>query len=44
MAQQVHVIDRVRPGDHPRDECRDLQVRIHTTDGLQGQCVRDEVS
>ena len=44
MAQQVHVIDRVRPGNHPRNQRRDLQVRVHTTDGLQGQRVRDEVS
>ena len=44
MAQQVQVIDRVRPCDHPGDQCWDLQVRVHTTDGPQSQRVRDEVS
>ena len=29
VPQQVHVIDVVRPGRHPRDQARDLQVRVH---------------
>jgi len=29
MPQQVHVIDAVRPGDHPSSQARDLQVRVH---------------
>jgi hypothetical protein len=29
MPQHVHVIDTVRPGDHPSSQARDLQVRVH---------------
>jgi hypothetical protein len=28
VSQQRHVIDRVNPGDHPRDQARDLQVSV----------------
>ena len=31
VPQQAHVLDRVRAGDHPRDQARDLQVRIDAT-------------
>jgi len=44
MAQQIHVIDRVRPGNHPGDQRGDLQVRVHPALGLQRHSVRDEVS
>ena len=29
MPQHVHVIDAVRPGGHPRDQARHLQIRVH---------------
>jgi len=29
VPQQRHVLDRVRAGDHPRDQSRDLQLRVH---------------
>jgi hypothetical protein len=31
MTQQVHVIDAVRPADHPGDQAGHLQVRVHAT-------------
>jgi hypothetical protein len=31
MAQQVHVIDRVRAGDHPGDQRRHLQIGVRPT-------------
>ncbi len=43
MTQHVHIVDAVRPGDHPRHQRRNLQVRVRTADGLQGQGVRDQV-
>jgi hypothetical protein len=44
MSQKIHVIDAVRPGDHPCDKRRDLQVRVHATFGLQRQGVDDQVA
>jgi hypothetical protein len=29
VPQDIHVIDAVRPGGHPRDQAGDLQVRVH---------------
>src|SRR5680860_1734892 len=44
MSQKIHVIDAVRPGNHPRDQRRDLQVRVHTAFGLQRAGVGDLVA
>ncbi|WP_374212922.1 hypothetical protein [Frankia sp. CiP3] len=30
MAEQVHVVDAVRAGDHSRDQTADLQIGVHT--------------
>ena len=31
VPQQAHVVDRVGPGDHPRDQARDLQMGVGPT-------------
>jgi site-specific DNA recombinase len=43
VAQQGHVIDRVRPGDHPRDQRRHLQMRVHATAFQDPHMVGDQV-
>ncbi len=43
VPQQVHVINAVRPSDHPRDQPRDLQVRVRATPGGQRQLGCDQL-
>ena len=43
MPQQVHVIDRVRAGDHPCDQRPDLQLRVRAGLARHPQRLRDEV-
>jgi len=43
VPQQVHVIDAVRASDHPRDQTRDLQVRVRATPGGQRQLGCDQL-
>ena len=38
-----HVINAVGSGDHPRDQRRDLQVRVRPTYGVQRQVLGDQV-
>jgi hypothetical protein len=44
VAQQVHVIDRVRAGDHPGHQRRHLQLRVHPAGGLQRELVGDQLT
>ena len=37
VPQQVHIVDAVRPGDHPGDQRRHLQMRVHPTRLAQRQ-------
>jgi hypothetical protein len=41
VPQQVHVIDAVRPGGHPGDQARDLQVRVHPAFPARADVLRD---
>jgi hypothetical protein len=43
VPEQVHVIDRVGAGHHPRDQGRDLQVRIDATSPAQVNVLLDEL-
>jgi hypothetical protein len=43
MSQHIHVINGIRADDHPGDQRGDLQVRVHTANGLQGQRGRHKV-
>ena len=42
MPQQRHVIDRVGPGDHPRDQARDLEVGVDATGLVQSDLLADQ--
>ena len=44
MPQQVHVIDAVRPGRHPSDQARDLQMRVHPAFAARPDMLRDQIS
>ncbi len=43
VPQQVHVIDAVRPGNHPRRQAADLQVRVHPAPAADLDVLRDQV-
>jgi hypothetical protein len=42
MPQQVHVIDAVRPGDHPGHQAADLQVRVHSALAINPDMLCDQ--
>jgi hypothetical protein len=42
VAQQVHVIDTVRPGDHPGHQARNLQVRVHPARAVNPDMLCDQ--
>jgi len=42
VPQQRHVLDRVRPGDHPRNHRRDLQLRVDAAGPAQPHVLGDE--
>ena len=43
VPQQVHVIDAVRPGGHPGDQARHLQVRVDPAFAARPDVLRDQV-
>jgi hypothetical protein len=44
VAQQVHVVDGVRAGDHPGHQRRHLDRGVDSALGLQGQLVGDQIT
>ena len=44
MAQQVHVIDAVRPGDHPAHQARDLHVHVHPARAINPDMLCDQAA
>jgi hypothetical protein len=44
VPQQVHVLDRVRAGDHPGHKCRHLQRRVYRAGGLERELLGDQVT
>ena len=43
VPQQAHVIDRIRPGGHPGDQARHLQVRVDPALAARPDVLRDQV-
>ena len=43
MPQQVHVIDRIRPGGHPGHQAPDLQVRVNAALAARPDVLRDQI-
>ena len=43
VPQQAHVIDRIRPGGHPGDQARHLQVRVDAALAARPDVLRDQI-
>jgi len=44
VTQDVHVLDAVGPGDHPRDQGADLDVRVRTGRARDPDVLGDKIT